>query len=999
MIRLTVVCYLLICCVLPARAQERSAVQKPVYVNQPEVLKVHTDFITLNNDNKLFQDVYYKSDLSFTGTFTLTCYRYNTDNDSFIVFKKTELNQFFKSGVRTIKLDYSKNDNYTYFFPKFYEIVKKTEVIPPGSYKIYISVTGDSIHYATTILRNIDSTLALTSALRKDINKALSPPDRSFMGIHLSGITRSNASLANATKAMDRSKGRLNKVYSAKGLTPVVFGRDGKKCTDLYYEQWFVGRYEIRENENVTRQIDAQKSALTKGIIPSTPTNTTNPQSLLSQVKELNKAKKDEKETTGEIGITTAVSNGQEQYSQTDNNYMELHGKIATSVMNVPIVIEGMYTTQDAHRTVKASYVNVHYDIEKSKAELTNSVNSYNRQFSEQSAKLKNGDQFYQAGISNLNSQKGKLESEIKNETGITNPTTLAKMDTAYLRQKIDSNVRSKADSGATNATQSNAAGSADSTRKAAMNREQQLKDSTDRVYKRVMAKYQKIEKLEAQLLKYKMLMTQNKNTTYFDSVLAYNKTKELGSKDPSYKQMAQQSEKILPDGQAKKFITGLTSFDAGIFPQYASKYTMSGQTVKGLNMGYDFGFVEAGLTVGKTEYIGRDGNLDKYTCYSGRASFKPLKGHKASLIYYGYTPSRQMLSDQFFKNSDIALPTFQQPQHIVSLTYEGIVTKDVKFNAEAATCFGQQLQTGTAVNGTSGGDRSAYTFSTTGKIPNSSAELEAAYEKTGINFQNNTLPVSTNGTEKLTIAWKEDFFHSFLAAGVEYDYLLQSNFATTGANTKWGFDLKTKSKKYPSLSVSYKPFTTFRSNSDTFSIPQHPLLGSVFTGKASYQIKRPGRSIRFTFIYNKSVSHQDTVNYGTTLLQLNCTYTRGKWMLGANIGSTQVNGTTLDTTGPQPPNKTKFLSLTGSYAFTKQFNVNAGQEFGIANFGFCRYAFTGGCMYTSKRLPLTTRINLRYNTYQSVQYGAWSNLYSGTLDLLWQIKKKQVIDNTRQKK
>lgn len=643
-------------------------------VTPNDIFRLHTDFISVDKDGRLFQDIYYSSRQSFKGAFTLICYKYSNDLDSTIVFKKMVLHQIFKKGVATIRLDYSTYDDFTYFLPKFYEVVKKTELIPAGVYKIYIDIKSDSAEYNTVILRSIDSLLTPGSPLRRDINKALAPPDKSFMGIHLNKVTRQNAATANGSKLMGRAQHRLDKVYAQRGLTPVVSEHNGKKCTDLFYEGWFVGRYEIKENENALRQIEAQHAAVTKGLVPATPSITSSPPSMFSQMKELNKAKKDDKETTGEIGMTTSLSNGQEQYAATDNNYMELRGRIETYMMDMPVVVEGMYTTQDAHRAAKASYINVHYDLEKSKAELSNSINSYNRQFSDQASKMKNGDQFYQVALNNLTGEKARMESEIRKETGITGTGSLPGMDTAYIRQKIDSNIRSKSDTGAlkqkidsnsqadTNTSGKSALNKADSVKAAAMSKELSMKDSSDRAYKRVMAKYQRIEKIEAQLVKYKMLMAQNKNTAYFDSVLAYNKTKELGSKDPSYKQMAQQGAKLLPDGQAKSFIAGLTNFDAGIFPKDVSKYTMSGQTIKGADMGYDFGFCEAGVTVGKTEYIGRDGNLDKYTCYSARTSFKPLTGQKVSVIYYGYTPSRQMLNDQFFKNSDETDPSTPGP-------------------------------------------------------------------------------------------------------------------------------------------------------------------------------------------------------------------------------------------------------------------------------------------------------------------------------------------------
>src|SRR5579872_1488785 len=139
-----------------------------------------------------------------------------------------------------------------------------------------------------------------------------------------------------------------------------------------------------------------------------------------------------------------------------------------------------------------------------------------------------------------------------------------------------------------------------------------------------------------------------------------------------TYKQMAKKGDALLPDGQAKGFIAGITNFDAGMFPKEESKYTMSGQQMKGVDCGYDLGICQAGVTLGKTEYVGRDGTLDKYTCYSERTTFKPIKKQKLSLIYYGYTADRKMTGDAFFNNANISAPGFFEPVNIISTKYDG---------------------------------------------------------------------------------------------------------------------------------------------------------------------------------------------------------------------------------------------------------------------------------------------------------------------------------------
>src|SRR5690606_28311624 len=209
---------------------------------------------------------------------------------------------------------------------------------------------------------------------------------------------------------------------------------------------------------------------------------------------------------------------------------------------------------------------------------------------------------------------------------------------------------------------------------------------------------------------------------------------------ETTYKQLAKSASGLLPVGKAKTFIAGLTSLDAGIFPKYVSKYTMGGQQLKGLDLGYDIGFAQIGLSAGSIEYAGRDGTLDKYSSYSARVMFAPANGQKAGLVYYGYTPSKSMLQgDDFFKNTDISLPSFREPVSIVSATYEGIIAKTVTIDAEAATSFrkgsGQNLQNGFDAY------RLAWHLHAEGRIPKTSLALTGSYEHGGKDFQNSTLP------------------------------------------------------------------------------------------------------------------------------------------------------------------------------------------------------------------------------------------------------------------
>jgi hypothetical protein len=948
-------------------------------------VKIHTDFIVLDQSSKPVENIFYESDTSFTALLNVKCFKYTGATDSMLVFSKIKEKQAFKNGLNKVRLDYSANNPETFILSKFYEVLKNTEITPPGDYKIFISLTGDFRNFSRIFLLSIDSTLAANSSLRKSFNTTLSPVKKTFLGFELNNVVKPDQMMTNATQVFDRASGKMAKACKKRGVTSVAFHKNNKKGFYLYYQDWFLGKYEINEDQNINKQLSAQQAPSINNPLFHGSNDLHTDQSVFAQVKNSDsKAKKEDKETMGEIGISTNLSTGQELYSQTDNNYVEVRGQVETEVVGMPVILEGMYTTQDKGKQAKASYVRMHYDADKAKDNLSETTNSYNKEFSETMAKSQGTRQIYQDYIGSLENKHSALQADLIRQMNVAGPG--ADMGSPDVKQKLDSAFKGKKTD--TALSDGNA-----STMQHSSTKGQALKDSALEEQKKLQEKYDRLNKMQAQIDKYKFILNQNKNTAHFDSILAYNKTKDLGNtQDMSYKQMAQKANNILPDGKAKNFLSGLTSFDVGVFPKYASQYTMSGQTMKGLDLGYDLGIFEAGMTLGRTEYIDREGNLDKYNCYSARLVYKQLKHQKIGFIYYGYSPSQQLLSDNFFKNSDLAYPSFKKPVHIFSLNYEGDVSKYVKIVAEGATSYQKTEQNDATLTTLSGNDRAAYKFSCSAAIPKTSIHLEGEFDRTGLNFQNNTLPVTMNGTELYKFSYMQDFLKSFVSIGVDYDRLLQSNFSTTGSNTKYGFNIKTNSRRYPSVSVSYKPYATFRSNTDTLSIPQHPLIGSVWTSKASYQFKKNGRVLRFSCIYNISKSTTDTTSYSNKLLQFNTIYTKGKLMANFSAGNMQLSGNIQTAGTPHPPNNTNFVTIGSSYALTRELSLSASQDIAVANFGFCRYSLNGGIVYQFKKLPLATRANLRFNTYQSDAYAVWSTLYSGNFDVVWQIRKKTLV-------
>ena len=926
-------------------------------------LKVHTDFIFINRENKLAQDVFYQIDSNAILSLVISCYKYNS-NDSNLVYSKRFEKILLKEGLNKSTIVFDNKKGNSYILNKFYNIYKNTDIIPPGSYKIYVDIKERSHERRYSFLRNIDSTLIVNSKVRKDLNKILES-------------TSSQHTVAST--ALDRAKNKMKKTFKLKSITYRIKKNNEKNIIDFYYQSWFIGRYEVIQSEVVSNKIMSDKMFLNGSADFQGTNDLENYQSVFHQMRTFKKNSKENDIINGEVELSANASGAQEVNSQQDNNYVELRGRIDLPIKDIPFVIEGGYTSQDAHRTVKASYIRFHYDAEKAKSNLQKQINNYNSQYTQTMSKMKGMDQVYRTQIIRFTEQKKQIENELRNESKISENDR--KLSTNDLKVVDVNTQRSNQDEN--DSTQNNNVNISSNFGKSKM------QDSLKMRKELLLEKKNQIQTLNNKIEKLSHLLAQNNNTKYFDSAIAYERLNDLNkSENQSYKRMIKKADDILPEGKSKSFISGLTNLDAGIFPKYTSKYTMAGQTLKGLDFGYDFNFCQVGVTLGGTEYVGRDGTLDKYTCYSTSMKFKPINGEKIELVYYGYTPSSKMLSeDNFYKNISIALPSFMDPVHIISANYEGDISKFIKVTSEVATAIKRTTNGKEGYNSISS-NKMAYDVNVLATIPKTSLCFEADYQNAGKDFQNSSLPINPAGTEKYLLYGQGDFIQSFLTLGVEYNYMQQNSFASKGSNTRWGFDMKTHSKRYPSFSLSYKPYSTFRSYNDTLNIPQRPMFGEVWISKANYQFKRYNHSFRFMLLYNKSNSVIDTLTYGSDMLQFTVMHTYGSISSSLSIGTSRVMGNNLIKTD-SIHNNSKFISASVSYLYNKRLTLSLGNDVGFSRQKLSKYGLLVGCAYRFKNTPCTIRFNCRYMTYKLTDNSLWKPLPSGSVDILWQFKRR----------
>jgi hypothetical protein len=466
------------------------------------------------------------------------------------------------------------------------------------------------------------------------------------------------------------------------------------------------------------------------------------------------------------------------------------------------------------------------------------------------------------------------------------------------------------------------------------------------------------------------------------DSALVYNKLEALSkNKDASYKDMLKAANGLLPEGKVKQFSSGLTNLDAGIINQYASSYTMAGQNLKGLSACYDLGIIHAGVTIGKTEYISREGNVDKYNTYLGKVGFKPAKGHNVDLIYYGYSPAiKSLQNDNFYQHTDIAPGGYKEPVTIFSLNYDGQVGKSLLIHSEGAASFKKGENTQLSM------DNSATKASIDYIVPKTPVNIKAEWEHLGNSFENNALPYTKAGTERYTLAGTADLFRSFMTLGIQYNYLQQKSFSSIGRNTKWGFDIKTRSKRYPSVQLSYKPFSTFRAYNDTLNISQRPITGEVWTGRASYQLKHLKVIHRFTLVYNRNRSNMDTINYTSEILQTGYIYTHGNNAYNINAGWMSMPAT-VNEDGKYINIASWFISTALSKTLNKQINGSISEDIALVKYGLQRTATTLGVNYNMGKLPVTLRLQARYTNYKIAEETERKSLYAAMIGMTWRFK------------
>lgn len=936
---------------------------------------VSLDFPVSSRQFKFTQRLSYESPVD---TFVLiqinSFYTQSASADSVHLYDLSFEKVHLKKGAGYVDLPFSKAISTHKMHPDFFEIIKNFKMVPSGNYKtkiqFYSTEHRDELLFEKTAAQFADPDLSYSSGLRDQMNAAISMPKsaRQKAQNNIAGKTKLKG---NEEQQMQASEKKLKRnLRSLKGLDMRSTTIDGKKYSESYYKGFFLGRYEMASVKDLNDRADEEQKKLSANSSSLVSNELEGFSGVGSQFKDLNTKKDKETRLKSMVDINSYRATAQDPQSATEQNYTEFLLGTDVELMGIPVSIEAFYTTQDASRKAKASYFRFHYDVSSAKNKLQKTIDAYKSKLEETGSKGQGLESIYGNYAKSLEGQKAALLNKMAREYAI-DPKTITDHDGDV--DKIISALPDEADTAKIKDLAQK--GSNGKQSKASEKKEKLQKNKKD-----VTERYRQIVALQEKADHYYKLLENYRTKTHLDSAINYKKMSGLEGKEaPTYKDMSKAAAGILPEGKTKTFITGLTNFDAGIINKYESQYTMAGQTTKGLSLGYDLGICKAGITAGNTEYISREGNVDHYSQMLLRLDSKGSEKHQVGMIYNLTTPAKSMGSDEnFIGKQGIRYPGFTQPTQVISVVYDGKITKRLSIQSELASSFKKGQATSFDMA------HAATTNTIDYAIPGIPVNVSGTWEHLGNSFENNTLPYIRSGTERYTISTAADLFRSFLSLKVDYNYLVQENFSTTSYNRKWGFDVKTHSKRYPNVSLSYKPFSTFRSYADTLRIPQRPVQGEVWTARASYQIKRNKQVHRFTLMYNKNSSTADTINYSSGIAQLGYIYAYKDLNLTLSLSKMDLPQNFADGTGIISSYMT---TAAFSKAIGKCLNVMLSPDIAFCDWGVQRKSGTVGVTFKVPKKPIQIRSTFRYSNYKLNEAAAPIELYAGNLGMNWQFE------------
>lgn len=907
-------------------------------------------------DGKLSEwNLHYLSDTALTASLHIEVYKINQAFDS-TLYKKTSIdNIIFDKGMNSI--------NITKYSNKFFN--RRDEVIfscinnlAPGAYTIVCKTNNNTTPFYSFWL--IDSNLKTPSPLLEEMNAILKnvhtlihKDKKKLLSTLIQNIQSDNPNTATAPL--------LNELKQKYPFLHFALKHENSKLFLLInYDNDFLGQYpldltKMKESllSSTFAPINSNLNALQKNTFSKYRT-------LYEQFKEKKAEEMKQDGAKGHIQLDNYFSNDQEEYSPNKNAYSELSANSDIKILGIPLQINAYLTTQDINRSIRSSFIHVDYDLQSSKDGMDKMLQDFKNDYQNKKTELFSLNSVYSGSIDKIKKEKESLLSSLQNEMNLsdllqsnwdeilTNPTLfdtskIIQTLTQQLEAQIDSNSTSKAFKGSIEV------------------RKKQIKEKVAKMQKII----QRIRELEQLYRKYYTLIEQTRNTLDLDSAFIMQKINEqTGMEDYSYNSLLERGKKLLPKNDLTKYTKGLKGLQVGILNPYLSDYSIAGQNLKGAGLEYAFKNISFGFLGGQSQYISRDLNsLDAYNALALHSTYEINENQKIKLIYYTYAPGKKLLKNDFFKNYKNYQPELSKRIAIGNLIYEAQLFQNIGIQAEFAnsdwTFMDKNIEVYSPfLNNIAGKIRTDYDFN---KIP---IGFAAQVEHIGKNFRNETLPFIRRNFQTIKFETYADLFKGYIKTKIDFQQLIQNpGDSLFHKNIKWGFDIRTTSKRYPNILISYKPFTTFSSINDTFNVDQRALYGEVLLSKLSYQFKKNKHTHIFQALYNFNNSNMDSLPYKTSQVEASYSYLSKSFNGQIQMGKLKLPDTYVATNNKE----NYFIRSQQQFQILQKTTIQMNEE--IAWFyNINRIGMQTTLSQKLKSKPIQIRCMLRYLNYTNAE-------------------------------
>lgn len=698
----------------------------------------------------------------------------------------------------------------------------------------------------------------------------------------------------------------------------------------------------------------------------------------------------------GYLELSQRLGTAAAPYSLYDPNAFEGFAEFGTEYMGVPLRIEAFGTTQDLRQVPKSSYVRFRYDAEAMRSGLLKRIDASRALHAQASTQYGAIRQVYGGHLGKLARQRQALAAQLEQavrdsaaafQEDMLPSATLDSLPKRPFQGALDSAGAKALDSAKTKAKNAAEAKASDGAQAVGHPLLQIESAQVQRIAAKRQAASARLAKLrasasslQADIGRYQTQLDSISKGVSADSLSAAISSSRSDIAELSNRELLKAASGSAPARAFTRAAAGFTAFEAGVFAAQLSEFTLAGSQMNGLHAGYELGKVQADALGGWVQYVGREGEVTSYRTAAGSLETTMLKGQRIKGMYLAFdaSPPQPGTGEGFYPRAIPKGASAWQPAAVAAVSYAGTIGKGLRLSGELA---GPGLVQGTVP--TLGRGDIAWQAAAEGEVPRLPVALHASAQQAGRDFYNPLLPLGLSGTNRYALGATGHLFRHKLTWGAERQVMERQGAeeaSSSATNRRWGFEAAWRTKRWPSVAASYKPFATFRAFSDTLAVQQRPLVGSVWSLRSAYQVKGlHGRSWRFAASYVASQSVIDTLAYGCTVMQATAIYTTKKATATTTLCRSVVAAPEAMEGIPNMLNASTTMQMNVKAGLALQASVSAGR----APYGLAQYGCGAGVRWAGKgRLGFGANVGAsRFRLQQSM---GWQGLYSGTLSGRW---------------